>query len=57
MIWATIVDSLVQGFLVKRINNLLVKLTIKLVHLYFIPYYITILYPILDSNKLMTYFI
>jgi len=31
------------------------ELTIKVVHLYFIPYYITNLCLIYDSNNLMTY--
>ena len=49
---STIVDSLKQVYLAKNIDNLQVQLAIKSVYLYFISYYITIVYLILDSNKL-----
>ena len=52
---ASIIDSLGQVYFAKNIDNLLVQLVNKIVHLYFILYYITILCSIFDLNKLMTY--
>ena len=43
-----------QVFFAKNIDNVLMELAIKFVHLYFIKFYITTLYSMFNSNKLMT---
>ena len=49
-----VVDCMSQVFFAKNIDNVLMELAVKFVHLYFIKFYITTLYSMFNSNKLMT---